>query len=185
MKKEDLKKLDKIESILTDCQSTLKEIRAKSEQKYEPKVGDFVYLKDKDGDEYIFIFYSFSKNGNIHRYCSTCDGYLFISDTSHIVGFFNDVTEFRPATKEEKQILIDKLHEAGKDWDAENKKFVDYRWRAEKGGEYFRITYKLNVTKDTDVRSEGCSSAFESGNYFKTEEQAEEFRKHCLSYFKK
>jgi len=43
----------------------------------------------------------------------------------------------RLATPSEKQFLLDAMHKEGKDWDAVNKKVVDYVWKPKKGEEYY------------------------------------------------
>lgn len=42
----------------------------------------------------------------------------------------------RLATDEENQLLLDKMHENGYDWDAEKMEVVKYRWKPEKGKPY-------------------------------------------------
>ena len=51
----------------------------------------------------------------------------------------------RYATESEKQILLDKMHEAGYDWDAEKCEVVPYRWRPNSGEEY---VYPAPITPD-------------------------------------
>ena len=52
---------------------------------------------------------------------------------------FNNVFrsfDLRLATEEEKQWLLDKLHAEGKDWDAENKRIIEYKWKPKDGEDY-------------------------------------------------
>lgn len=83
--------------------------------------------------------------------------------------------DIRLATEEEKQKLLDALHKDGKDWDAKNKKIVDYRWRAKQGEKYFYInTNYMYVNIVSDDLFNVDNARYENGNYFQTKEQAEQ-----------
>ena len=83
--------------------------------------------------------------------------------------------DIRLATEEEKQKLLDALHKDGKDWDAENKKIVDYRWRAKYEGLYYFInTAYFEIKGTADINHSVDDMRYNIGNYFKTEQQAEQ-----------
>ena len=83
--------------------------------------------------------------------------------------------DIRLATEEEKQKLLDALHKDGKDWDAENKKIVDYRWRAKFNEYYFYINDSdIKIIKTTDQNFNVDILRYKNGNYFQTEQQAEQ-----------
>jgi len=57
------------------------------------------------------------------------------------------------------------------------------RWRAEDGGVYYRANVFLQIVSVTENRSILDEIAFDSGNYFQTEEQAQEYIDHCKTFF--
>lgn len=82
----------------------------------------------KDGDvlvteDYIFIF-KYILHGGVHLYCHyNIDDEEFDSDIPDaIIGNIHDKgAHFRPATKEQRDLLFAKMKEAGYEWDAEKK----------------------------------------------------------------
>ena len=93
---------------------------------------------------------------------------------------------WRLATEEEKQLLFDKMKEQGLKWNAEEKRVEKIRWRAEKGEKYFTLKGATLVidfyTENFDRTDEKCH---EYGNYFCTEEQAEEAKKRMKETLRK
>lgn len=79
----------------------------------------------------------------------------------------------RLATGYEKQQLIDKLRENGKDWDAEKLEVVDYRWRAGKGELYYWLDSQFEINGYHESFDGDDYIFFDNGNYFKTPELAE------------
>ena len=82
---------------------------------------------------------------------------------------------FRLATEEEKQLLFDKMKEQGLKWNAEEKRVDKIRWRAKEGEHYSlldRLTFKVDCY--TEGFDEIDTKLYNSGNYFRTNEQAEE-----------
>ena len=85
---------------------------------------------------------------------------------------------FRLATEEEKQLLFDKMKEQGLQWNAEEKRVEKIRWRAKMGKYYFlldRLTFKVDCYIESF--DEIDTKLYNSGNYFRTKEQAEEAAK--------
>ena len=82
----------------------------------------------KDGDvlvteDYIFIF-KYILHGGVHLYCHyNFDDEEFDSDIPDaVIGNIHDKgIHFRPATKEQRDLLFEKMKEAGYEWDAEKK----------------------------------------------------------------
>ena len=138
------------------------------ENKFIPKDGDICYFKNKYCER-ILMFKEYSKITCVY-YCS----YDFLNDKIK----YNDNCDKaikRLATEEEKQKLLDALHKDGKDWDAKNKKIVDYRWRAKQGEKYFYInTNYMYVNIVSDDLFNVDNARYENGNYFQTKEQAEQ-----------
>lgn len=161
------KKGDSI-AIPDGCKATVKDNVIIFEQiEQEFKRGDFLRRR---GD-WIFILDFIDEKGVIYYKV------LYDIDEKAVLGF-NDCGigcfsyDIRLATPEEKDLLLSKMHEAGKEWDEEKCEIVDYRWRAEKGKDYFIVS-----SKRTDILKEGGDSIdyelHSIGNYFKTIELAE------------
>ncbi|MBA7489012.1 MAG: hypothetical protein HG422_08320 [Prevotella sp.] len=83
-------------------------------------------------------------------------------------------SDFRLATEEEKQLLFDKMKEQGLKWNAEEKRVEEIRWRAEKGEEYHFLSNGLTEGSATETNVSFDKELWDSFNYFRTEEQAEE-----------
>ena len=56
------------------------------------------------------------------------------------------------------------------------------RWRATNNWDYYYITNAVDILKEYENHSEIDNSRYDTGNYFKTEEQAEETKKKILIY---
>jgi len=132
-------------------------------EKQEFKDGDFVFFKEYN-QGYGETFGIFNKNGNCFfgfnkKYCKE----NFVS-----CGTNPD----RLMTEEEKALLLSKMHEVGKDWDAEKKEVVDYVEIIEVGQEYWSV--KLSTTGSFFGRKESCRNRRKyDPNDFKTEELAD------------
>lgn len=57
------------------------------------------------------------------------------------------------------------------------------RWRAGHGGVYYRANVFLQIVSNVESRCLLDDIAFDSGNYFQTEEQAQEYIDHCKTFF--
>ena len=179
-------------------------ICGKKVQKYEPKDGDFVYLKwegvktflpYKEGErEAIGIF---KETGDDMLYCYVT---YFVGDdfknnptlmipsdyigNKIVNGHTSMFDEIRPATEEEKKLLIEKLAEVGKRWNEEKKCLENVRWRAKKGKLYRWVSADGYVKESTDEHRECDNCYYKSGNYFKTEEAAEKVAEQIRNIFK-
>lgn len=130
--------------------------------------GDFCTVKTSYGN-YIFIYksnkyddigyyYSISLSGfRQHLYNSSC---LVPKDGISL------------STKEEKQMLLYALHADGKDWDAVNKRVIEYRWQPKDGECYYVINTFFKVLRFTWQSYSFDFDLLKSGNCFKTEEEA-------------
>lgn len=99
---------------------------------YEPKDGDFICF----GGDGIGIF-----KDREHISHSDYADYRPLYDKVVLNEGGWTMDNLRLATEEEKQFLLSRLHEIGKDWDAENKKVVDYKWKPKKDEEYYAPGY--------------------------------------------
>ena len=172
-----MKQSEKLISTIIECAEQLKEMGVKME-KYVPKKGDFIY-NEWSNECYIDIY----KNEK-DFFASFRISIKSITVTPSSVPY-SSCSNIRPATEEEKKLLLNALHKEGKDWDFEKMEIVDYRWRAEKGGLYWyydagfeELDYSTEIFDSVDLKRYNC------GNYFKTEAEAEAYREYCLAYKK-
>ena len=153
------------------------------------KGGKVVFEKEqtfKDGDILTTAYplypdcpfiYKGTDEDNFHQFYIgvDCSGCIIISD-------YEDKRwgngTLRYATEEEKQLLFDKMKEQGLRWNAEEKRVEKIRWRAKEGEHYSlldRLTFKVDCY--TEGFDEIDTKLYNSGNYFRTKEQAEEAAK--------
>ena len=159
-------------------------ICGKKVQKYEPKDGDFVYVKA--GYEHIAIFKKEVGEG-MYVYANWNMSFSvskIIIDDSRPLCCIHDLREIRPATEREKKILIDQLAKVNKKWNEETKTIEDVRWRAKKGKLYRWVSADGYVKESTDEHGECDNCYYNSGNYFKTEEAAEKIAEQIREIFK-
>lgn len=176
MKKEELKELDRVMTTLIECAEQVKDLINEPE-KYTPEKGDFIY-NECLGGEYIDIY------KNEENYFAS-----FTIQTKDLTLRYGEIpysmcSNIRSATEEEKQLLLNALHEEGKDWDSEKLEIVYYRWRAKIDNKYWYVDSFGRVQWSIEENHEGDTLRFISGNYFKTIEEAESYRKYCLDYKK-
>lgn len=81
---------------------------------------------------------------------------------------------FRHATDEEKQLLFDKMEEQGLKWNAEEKRVETIRWRAKGKEIYYYVGCNMEVYTFSPSTSEDEEDDFNSYNYFRIKEHAEE-----------
>ena len=81
---------------------------------------------------------------------------------------------FRHATEEEKQLLFDKMKEQGLRWNAEEKRVEKIRWVAKDGGKYYVVNNFGHVVADKESGFNIDRLRWAFGNYFHTQEQAEQ-----------
>ena len=92
------------------------------------------------------------------------------------------------STKKEKDALIAALKEKGKVWNAETKKVEALRWRAEKGQSYRYVLLTWDGAKVGDaLESESGIDRchYNSGNYFRTKEEAQKVADEINEIFKR
>ena len=101
--------------------------------------------------------------------------------TDFRLGMASD-SNVRHATDSEKQLLLDKMHEAGYDWDAEKCEVVTYKWRPEDGECYFvpaALSHALYHSYTFSDSTVDCMY-LERGLICKTEEDAVNMAKKML-----
>jgi hypothetical protein len=80
--------------------------------------------------------------------------------------------EIRLATEEEKQELFDAIKEKGFYWNAEEKRIEKIRCRAKKYDSYWYIDSCFCVQETVEEEKDIDNEYYESGNYFRNEEDA-------------
>lgn len=89
--------------------------------------------------------------------------------------FWNEHHPWRLATEEEKQKLFDVMGEKGLYWNAEEKRVEKIRYRARKNNSYWFIDSCFCVQDTIEEEMDIDNEYYESGNYFRTKEDADRF----------
>ena len=186
MAKESIKELEKDCPDIWDkmIQEYGEAICGKKVQKYEPKDGDFVYVKA--GYEHIAIFKE-KVDEDMYVYANwnmSLSVSKIIIDDSRPLCCIQKLREIRPATEREKKILIDKLAEVNKRWNPNTKQIEDVRWRATRNERYYYVDGVDYVAFENDFRQAHDNERYYEGNYFKTREAAEKVAEQIREIFK-
>lgn len=161
-------------------------VEVEFKDKFEPKDGDFVYVKA--GYEHIAIF---NKEVGDDMYVHANWNMSFsiskiIVDDSRPLCCIHDLRDIRPATEREKKILIDQLAKVNKKWNPGTKRIENVRWRAKRGSKYYRVT--TSGVFEVEECEETCSSIsyldYRCGNYFRTKEAAKKVAGQIKEIFK-
>lgn len=134
----------------------------------------------KDGDicysyngacKMIFIYKKSTNKQAIDYYaCFVIEDYeLLLNDWCDTSG------NIRHATDQEKQTLFNELDKQGYRWNAEEKKLEKKLWRAKNNGTYYYLGENSYVKSDDEKGYGFQSIRYENGNYFKTEQEAQEY----------
>lgn len=96
----------------------------------DAKDGDIVVVPSIEGSEHseqIFIFKEIKNRDYVKNvveyYCKVCDNEFYVNERG-FMGYSDDY--FVPATKEQKDLLFQKMKETGYKWDEQNKKLIKY-----------------------------------------------------------
>lgn len=194
MAKESIKELEKDCPDIWDkmIQEYGEAICGKKVQKYEPKDGDFIFVKSRlkpyvTKYSYIGIFHDIIKDDGcspiLLMYASLKDESRLVCGNS--IEPYNNAEYIRPATEAEKKLLIDKLAEVNKRWNPNTKQIEGVRWRAKEGGDYYYVVTPSYLAQQTFDRYSSIDDIFyKSGNYFKTREVAEKVAEQIRNIFK-
>ena len=170
-------------TIPDDCKAVIKDkIITVEKEVQEFKDGDFVSLNNIGG-KFLIIYKSKRGFSDAYYHAVTYNGYC-----ENYVVSYNDwcvYDDARIATEEEKQLLLYALHADGKDWDAVNKRIVEYRWQPKDGEDYYVINTLFKVLRFTWQSYSFDFDLLKSGNCFKTKEEAEAKAKEILEILKK
>ena len=157
------------------CKAVVKDgsvVFEKEEKVQNFKDGD-ILVSVENGKRHNAFIYKGTDNVGYHAY------YVGINNDKHLVT--NNTLNSRwgnsdltYATEEEKQLLFDKMKEQGLQWNAEEKRVETIRWRAKGKEIYYYVGCNMEVYKFSPSTSEDEEDDFNSYNYFRIKEQAEE-----------
>ena len=164
------------------CRAVIKDkIITVEKEIQEFKDGDFCTVKTSYGN-YIFIYKSNKYDDIVYYYSISLSGFRqHLYNSSCLV----PKDGISLSTKEEKQMLLYALHADGKDWDAENKRIIEYKWKPKDGEDYYVINTLFKVLRFTWQSYSFDFDLLKSGNCFKTKEEAEAKAKEILEILKK
>lgn len=155
------------------CRAVIKDkIITVEKEVQEFKDGDFVSSKSF-GSRCLMIYKGKEEGSNVNYHAAMYNCYYENSVVCYNYWLFCD--DSRIATEKEKQLLLDALHADGKDWDADRKEIVGYKWKPEIGDAYYYIDCYLDVVDNhwNDDRLDNL--VYNNGNCFKTEEEAQKY----------
>ena len=154
------------------CKAVIKDGSVVFEREQEFKDGDILAHADYSNYPCPFIYKGTDVRG-LYQF------YVGVNNVDEI--YLSDDVEkrwgngaLRYATDEEKQLLFDKMKEQGLQWNAEEKRVEKIRWRAKKGDDYYFIDSFCYLGQDSEDFQLMDDKVYNSYNYFRTEEQAEE-----------
>ena len=159
-----------VEKVETTVEDGYLVVEYTPKSKFEPKDGDILTSLD-----FIVIYKGTNIEGGIISYCfyDTRTGTIKVFECPRNgCGYTKD---YHPATEEEKKCLLDKLKENGYAFNKETMEMEKIKWRAKKYSSYYFINAIGKVINDEEDFSKVDSDRFEIGNYFKTEEEAQEY----------
>ena len=145
-------------------------------ENYEPKDGDFVKMKmsEEDKDYYLMIYLEAGPRDRDYYYACMyvdCEGK---ADNKVFINSSCRCNIFIRATDSEKELLISKLHENGKDWNAEKKEVVDWKWEPTDNETYYFPGFNTILCKvepfDTEWTNDSTDLKRKKRNFvFRTE----------------
>ena len=110
----------------------------------------------------------------IYKESSSSECFSSHFNTMHNYDSGWNIHSFSHATEEEQQLLFDKMKEQGLQWNAEEKRVEQIRWRAEEGKDYFFVDGRGDIVEYEENGNSIDYDSYEFGNYFRTEGQAKE-----------
>ena len=161
-------------TIPDDCRAVIKDkIITVEKEVQEFKDGDFVSFNEF-GWRCLMIYKSTEESSNANYYHAAmynrhCKNSVVCYD------YWSFCNDSRIATEKEKQLLLDALHADGKDWDADKREIVGYKWKPKTGDTYYYISYGFEAAGVHWSGDYGDNLVYNSGNCFKTEEEAQKY----------
>lgn len=136
------------------------------------KEGDFLKIITRSNTWLVILSRTDSKRRFI-PYCAFAPSDEYLSIGNNVRFLEPDENRVSKMTDSEKQILLDKLHESGKDWDSEKCEIVDWVWKPKIGEKYWalnnvgRMVWYLYTNTDVE------KAWVRNGLIFRTHELAE------------
>ena len=148
----------------------------KQEVEFKFKDGDIIYSQDDEGRGFISIFNRI-EDDTMYAYADFSledkNTYLSEEERTYNFGSMDEIFNIRLATKEEiAEFNKEFLDQQSLKWNAEEFKFEESRWRAEKGGKFWFITSNGVVDYAVDNYKPTDNLYFNLRNYFETPEIA-------------
>ena len=160
---------------------------SKESEVKEPKFknGDILYVEEMDGG-YITIFQKMWDDViDVHASLCLKTGLIYTNLNGKEILIRKNILSIRYANEEEKKELFKVLAKQKlRHWNAEELKFEEYRWRAEKGEKFWFITSNGIVDYAIDNYQKIGYMLFNSRNYFQTEELANKALPKWKEFFK-
>lgn len=99
--------------------------------------------------------------------------YLCVNDDAIIIAnVFRSASKWHLANEEEKKTFTNLLHKHHKEWDAEKKQLVDWRWKPKEKEIYWLILSDGHISNVFFKNDEYDNNAYNFGNCFRTREEA-------------
>lgn len=130
------------------------------------KYGDVLIKKDGSSFDIFYRYvqdFSFSPLLEVTE--TVCNEYQRI--VTVYTGFY------RLATPSEVERFHELLHKHGKDWDAEKKQLVDWKWKPKRNERYWFVSSSGRIKDYGWTDSPADEAGFDFGNCFRTREEAE------------
>ena len=119
------------------------------------------YLSKRGSGKDMFFFYCEVAGHKGERYLK-----------SNNRRYFHDVNDYRMATKSEVAQFHDTLHTYNKEWDAEKKQIVDWKWKPSVGDRCWMVASNGKVKEFIWFNSKTNMKLLDFGNCFHTKEEA-------------
>lgn len=133
--------------------------------------------KWKDGDVLVTgegLFFVLKGDYQVGDKDATIGGYCCVSEHQVCLsGHFSQIDSPHLASPSEVEHFHELMHKYGKDWDAEKKQVVDWKWEPKEGDDYYYIDNDGDIWSDTWDECPIDDDRYDFGNCFKTKEEAE------------
>lgn len=120
-------------------------------------------------DSQIMVLYEFISDKEADLF----NAYVLLNGDTIILHSLEVRQRFRLATEQEIERFYEILHEHHKDWDAEKKQLVDWRWKPKESEKYWVVITGMGLRFLTWHDNSTDKFWFSSGNCFRTKEEAE------------